>query len=161
MIRALLFDWGNTIMVDFRLPGPMSGWEKVAWVEGAEQAIRELSKQFHCYVATNADQSDSAAVLAGLKRVGADQYFSGIFTSKDLGYEKPDARFFMGILKLLEIPATEVVMIGDNYEKDITGAANCMIKTVFFNRDKAPGDFPLAGKVIHVMHELPETIRNL
>ena len=80
MVKILLFDWGNTIMVDFNLPGPMFTWERVAWVPGAEEALKALAGYVLC-IATNAGKSDSEAVKKGLARVGADRYFSFIFSS--------------------------------------------------------------------------------
>lgn len=161
MIKAILFDWGNTLMIDYCLPGPMYTWDKVAWVPGAESSLKEISEHYPCYVATNADQSDSVAVLQGLDRIGAGKYFRNIFTSKDLGYEKPEPGFFQGILNQLGIQAKECVMIGDNYLKDIAGAKRCGIKTVFFNAKNQAGAFPEADLVINHMQELPASIEKL
>ena len=161
MIRALLFDWGNTIMQDFGLPGPMYEWEKVAWVDGAEGSLRELSEIYPCYLATNAGRSDAGAVLKALKRVGADNYLKGIFASSDIGFEKPDQRFFEEIMKHLKINAGDCAMIGDNYLKDITGAKNCGMVTVFFNPHFKPGIYPMADQVIRFMGDLPAAIMNL
>ena len=161
MIKAILFDWGNTVMIDFNLSGPMFEWEKVAWVPGAEESLKELSPAYACYIATNAGQSDATAVLKGLKRVGADKYFSGIFASSDIGFEKPDIRFFQEIVRKLKIPAVEFVMIGDNYIKDIEGAGNSGMKTVFFNHQRSPGHYPIADVIIYSMQELPSVIRQL
>ena len=161
MIRALLFDWGNTIMVDFCLPGPMYEWAKVEWVPGAEESLKELSSAYPCYVATNAGQSDACAVRQGLSRVGAEKYFSGIFASTDLGHEKPSPDFFQEISSSLNIPFEELVMIGDNYIKDIEGAGKCGIKTVFLNHKPGPENFPMADAIIHSMQELPFAIQKL
>ncbi len=161
MIKALLFDWGNTVMIDFNLPGPMFEWKKAAWVFGAEDSLRELSLTYACYIATNAGQSDSSMVLKGLKRVGADKYFSGIFTSSDIGFEKPDLRFFQEIVCKLNIPVDEFVMIGDNYLKDIEGAKSCGMKTIFYDPKRKPGHYPMADIIIHSMKDLPAAIRNL
>ena len=161
MIKALLFDWGNTVMIDFNLPGPMFEWKKVAWVAGAEGSLKELSLAYPCYIATNAGKSNSSLVLKGLNRVNADQYFSGIFASSDIGFEKPDLRFFMEIVGKLKLAAEEFVMIGDNYLKDIIGAKNCGMKTILFDPHVTPGDFPEADIIIHSMQELPSAIRDL
>ncbi|HTX87528.1 MAG TPA: HAD family hydrolase, partial [Bacteroidales bacterium] len=139
MIRALFFDWGNTVMTDFGHPQPMYLWEKVEWVSGAERALKELSKQYDCYVATNAPMSDGAAVLKALSRVGADRYFRMIFSSFDIGFEKPDPAFFRHVLKEASVGPEEAVMIGDNYRKDISGAKARGMKTVFLNRTGKEG----------------------
>ena len=114
MAKTLLFDWGNTIMVDFGLPGPMYLWERVGWVQHAEHSLKILSRSWPCYLATNAGLSDKTMVLRALERVGADRCFSGIFTSADLGFEKPEPEFFQAICDQLRVPPSDCIMIGDH-----------------------------------------------
>ena len=161
MIKALLFDWGNTVMIDFNLPGPMYEWHKVEWVPGAAESIQELSVKYPCYIATNAGMSDGEAVLKGLKRVGADKYFSGVFCSADIGFEKPDKRFFSAIIQKLGYHPEELVMIGDNYQKDIEGAKLSGIRTIFLNHSGTDGSYPRADSMIYHMNELTSAIIKL
>ena len=161
MAKTLLFDWGNTIMVDHGVPGPMYRWEKIDWMPNADKALKTLSSLHPCYLATNAGLSDSALVLKALSRVGADLFFSGIFTSTDLGVEKPDPEFFRAICDHLRVLPGDCIMIGDHYVKDITGARQFGMKTVWLNHKKHNGDFPMADRIIHSMDELPEIIRTL
>ena len=160
MKKILLFDWGNTIMVDFSLPGPMHAWDKVAWVPGAEDALKAL---YHhtCCVATNAGESDGEAVKKGLARVGADDYFKFIFSSRDIGYKKPDPRFFLFIAGKLGALPEDCIMIGDNYEKDIAGAKLAGMITIFFNSADNKKAWPYADLVIRSMNELPDIISKL
>jgi putative hydrolase of the HAD superfamily len=160
MAKILLFDWGNTVMVDFNLSIPMFTWEKVAWVPGAEDALKALAC-YTCCIATNAGESDSEAVKRGLARVGADSYFSIIFSSWDIGFEKPDPRFFWFVVEELRTDAANCIMIGDNYEKDIVGAKTTGMKTILFNPLDRKGPFPHADSVIHGMDQLPATIEKL
>ena len=95
----LIFDWGGTVMMDYREEGPMYQWDRVDYVPGIKNALVELSGEYKCCIATNADYSGRDALIMALKRVGAEKYFSNFFTSKDLGYEKPDKRFFLSIAK--------------------------------------------------------------
>jgi putative hydrolase of the HAD superfamily len=160
MAKILLFDWGNTIMVDFNLPSPMFTWEKVAWVPCVEDALKALA-DYTCCIATNAGESDSEAVKRGLARVGADRYFSFIFSSWDIGFEKPDPRFFRYVVEELRTDPANCIMIGDNYEKDIVGAKAAGIKTILFNSSDRKGPFPHADSVISGMDQLPATIEKL
>jgi HAD superfamily hydrolase (TIGR01662 family) len=161
MIQAVLFDWGNTLMVDFNLPGPMYEWKNVAWVPGVEAALRQISGNYPCYVATNAGESDAKAVMKGLERVGARKYFKAVFASSDLGFEKPDGMFYNAIISRLRIPAVHLVMIGDNYIKDVEGAKRCGLKTIYYNAMKKEGIFPMADLIIEEMGELPSAIGRL
>jgi HAD superfamily hydrolase (TIGR01662 family) len=154
MMKRLLFDWGNTIMIDFDLPGPMFTWEKVSWVPGAEKALIHLSGKYELYLATNAGASDTTGVVKALERVGADKFFKQIFLAKEVGFEKPDIRFFNLIIGKLGAKPSSLIMIGDNYEKDISGAKNAGMKTVFFNPKGQKGIFDKADAVIGDLNEL-------
>lgn len=54
--------------------------------------------------------------------LGLGPYLHHLVTSEEAGVEKPEAAMFQLGLDKLGLPATEVAMIGDNYEKDIEGA---------------------------------------
>jgi putative hydrolase of the HAD superfamily len=158
MIKVLLFDWGNTIMIDFGLPGPMYTWNRIAWVEGAEKALLMLSINYTCCLATNAGASTTPEVIMALRRVGAEKYFRHIFLAKEIGYKKPDNRFFETIINRLAISPASIVMIGDHYQNDCEGAKRAGIKTVFFNAKQVNGSFPMADAVINSLDELKNTI---
>ena len=60
--KHFLFDWGDTLMVDYPdEEGPMFKWPKVAVVEGAFELLYILSRRAECHVATNAE--DSSQIL--------------------------------------------------------------------------------------------------
>jgi putative hydrolase of the HAD superfamily len=169
---VLLFDWGNTLMVDFGSAGPMAHWPKVAAVAGVGQALRALRPRHRLVVATNAADSGAVLVLAALARVGLDVYVERVFSSCEIGAEKPDPAFFRALLAELVCPPAEAVMIGDSYDNDVRGAKAQGLRTVWFNEGgrlpalPAPAPAtpatPLAHDVeIHSMAELPEAVASL
>jgi FMN phosphatase YigB (HAD superfamily) len=158
MRKTLLFDWGNTIMVDFVLPGPMCSWDKVALVDGAENALQSLSGQYDCHLATNAGASTTKEVRLALSRVDADKFFSEIFLADEIGFAKPDIRFFNAIIDRLGHPPDSFVMIGDNYFNDCVGAKKAGMKTVLLNTNQVTGSFPMADAVIGNFEELNKTL---
>jgi len=160
-IQALIFDWGNTIMRDFpEQPGPMATWKHVEWIPFAEQVLMELHQKYICCIASNASFSDTGLMIEALKRVGAEKYFKCFFTSLDLGFEKPDLRFFKAICDQINIDPCSCVMIGNDYKKDIVGAKNIGMKTVFFNENNEKGNFPDADHIIYSMQELISLFRS-
>ena len=159
-IKALIFDWGDTIMRDFNLPGPMSKWEKTAWIPGAEEALRAANKNHTCIIATSASHSNTADMKAALTMVGADKYFTFFFSQIELGIVKPDPEFFTKTALLSGFQANECVVIGNLYEKDIVGAKIANMTTVFFNEQKLKGSFPLADHIIHDMKQLTLLLNN-
>ena len=134
--------------------GPMYLWDTVEWIPGAEQALQRLYSNYMLVVATNAGVSDTQAMIKALERVGAHRYFHHFFSSKDLGYQKPDVRFFQAIANHLAVLPQHCAMIGNLYEKDIIGAKQCGMFTVLLNEKQTPGRYPLADRVIANMEEL-------
>jgi putative hydrolase of the HAD superfamily len=154
MIKTLIFDWGDTIMRDFDEPGPMSGWKQIAWIPGAEESLKVLSKKYTCIIATSASHSDVPEMKKALSRVGADQYFQLFYSRKELSFAKPDPRFFSAVLQRSGAKAETSVMIGNLYEKDIVGAKMAGLTTVFFNEKKLKGDFQDSDHIITHMNQL-------
>ncbi|MCK9451627.1 MAG: HAD family hydrolase [Bacteroidales bacterium] len=154
MIKALIFDWGDTIMRDFEEPGPVSEWKEVAWIPGAAESLQKLHQKYVCIIATSASHSDTAEMKKALKRMDADRYFQHFYSKVDLGFAKPDPRFFERILSLSKLQPEDAVMIGNLYDKDISSAKKAGLFTVFFNENGLSGDFPDADIIIRRMHEL-------
>jgi HAD superfamily hydrolase (TIGR01549 family) len=60
-------------------------------------------------------------------------YIDVIVTSEEVGIEKPSCQMFQTILRRLSLNTNEVIVIGDNFEKDIIGAFNMNIFAYWFN----------------------------
>ncbi|MCX6231477.1 MAG: HAD family hydrolase [Bacteroidetes bacterium] len=162
MIKAIIFDWGDTVMRDFpELKTPMFSWEKVEYIPDVEQALEILMNKYILVIATNAGQSDTNAMIKALKRVAADKYFSYFFSSKDLGFEKPDIRFFTSIALTIEIKPEDCIMIGNLYEKDICGAKDAGMYTILYDEKSVENAFPKADRIIHSMKTLTDAIKSL
>jgi putative hydrolase of the HAD superfamily len=162
MIKALIFDWGDTVMRDYpKLKGPMFEWEHVELIPDVTDALEQLKHYYICCIASNAGASTTRLMCWALKRVHAVKYFLFYFTSKDLGYEKPDKRFFLKISERIRIKPEECIMIGNDYSKDIEGAKAAGLKTIFFNEKSQKGKYPHADKVIKSMTELIAAVQEL
>ncbi len=130
-----LFDWGDTLMVDFPgVPGRMCDWDRVAAVEGAQAALRALSAQAKLYVATNAVESRPEEIESAFKRVELAEYISGYFCRYNTGFSKPDVRFYQSILSQLDSRPQKTVMVGDNIENDIGPCISLGMNAIWFNR---------------------------
>lgn len=159
-IKHLIFDWGNTLMVDFpEKPGPMCDWDINELFDLVPETLSELSKKFTLSVATNAGVSDTFLMRKALKRGNIEHYFTNYFSSKDLGYNKPDTMFFSTICSKTGFQTNESIMIGNDYEKDIIGAANAGLTTILFNHENKSGDFKKANFVIYNFGELLKIIQ--
>ena len=88
---------------------------------------------------------------------GLTKYFSTIFISEIIGFNKPDKAIFEHALSTTEAKVSESLMIGDSVEADIRGAQDFGMKAIYFNplRNEKPDD------VEHQIHCLSELIRIL
>jgi putative hydrolase of the HAD superfamily len=170
MIRAVLLDWGDTLMRDLRrYEGPMAEWPEVEPVPGADEALAALAPRYTIAVASNTDFSNAPLVLAALARVGLDRYVDRVFASAAMGVAKPEAAFFERILADLEVEPGEAVMVGDRYDNDVAAAKAVGLWTLWLAPDDAPVPAPWgdAGVVprhdarIATMRELPAAIARL
>lgn len=134
MSKVYLFDWGNTLMIDFASQkGKMYLWPHVEAVEGAEETLQHLSQSSTIYIATSAQDSSESEIQQAFQRVGLDTYISGYFCKANLGLEKQDPQFYRAIIDSVGQAASDVTMVGDNLEKDISPAKAAGLNTVFFN----------------------------
>lgn len=64
-----------------------------------------------------------------LSTLGVEGYVKHLVTSEEVGVEKPNRKIFQTALKKLSLMPDDVIMIGDNEEKDIMGAENMGIRS--------------------------------
>jgi len=138
MIKVYLFDWGDTLMVDFpNVTGKMCDWKIVEAVSGAKEALEVLSKHSQIYIATGAADSTELEIKQAFERVGLSQFISGYFCKANLSSSKGSPEFLNLILAKLNIPAVNVAMVGDNFEKDIKPAIAVGIQPFWFTKSSA------------------------
>lgn len=162
-MKAIIFDWGDTLMRDFpQYPGPMASWPVVEVIDGAAEALEGLDRSLVCCVASNAGASDAALLGQALERVGIRSYFDHLFTSKELGAAKPDPRFFIEAATRAGAAPNQCVMVGNDYVKDIIGAKQAGMRTVWLDVGASgSAEHPHADHIIRRIDELPGLIRAL
>jgi putative hydrolase of the HAD superfamily len=129
-----IFDWGDTLMVD--LPGqagPMCQWPAIKVVDGAAECLSALSNFANCHIATNAVNSNEMEIRAAFTRAGLSEYIDTIFCANAIGISKPAPEYFEFILSKIDVPKSNIVMIGDSLETDIQGALQAGIDAIWFN----------------------------
>lgn len=133
MINVYLFDWGDTLMVDFPgVTGKMCNWEIVEPVTGAKEALEVLSKNAQIYIATGAADSTELEIQQAFERVGLSQFISGYFCRANLGLPKGSPEFLNSILDKLKVRSENVAMVGNNFDKDIKPAIATGIHPFWF-----------------------------
>lgn len=152
-ITCLIFDWGDTLMAD--QPDnkqPMYLWNEITVMPEVFKTIPLLHKKYTCVVGSNAGESDAEKMRRAFCRANLEENFDFYFTSKELGYKKPEKSFFEKIANEVGVLTENAVMIGNDYEKDIVGAKKAGLKTVLITTEN--NSFPQADFVIKSFGEL-------
>ncbi|HSK89469.1 MAG TPA: HAD family hydrolase [Anaerolineales bacterium] len=152
---TVLFDWGDTVMRDDPASTvPMVEWQTVEVVEGIADVLAYLhSNGRRSILATSASISDESQIRGALRRGRLDKYFSRIYCFKNTRLPKGEA-FYRHILSDLGIPASEALMVGDGFEKDVQAANAVGIFAVWFNprsNETRRGELHV---MVHSMQEL-------
>lgn len=105
---------------------------KPGLVDGARELMEYLkSKGFRMHMCSNGFHE---VQYKKLRACGLDTFFDHIILSEDAGYNKPSTQFFDYAFKVTGAPRESTLMIGDNYDTDISGARQAGIDVAWFNR---------------------------
>lgn len=110
--------------------------EQPGTVEGAHELLNYLSNRgYRLFIASNGFTEVQSKKIA---RAGMAGRFEQVFLSEAIGVNKPSPLFFEKALSLAGLQSDEVIMIGDNYHTDITGAMSAGIAQIYFNPECKP-----------------------
>ncbi|MFT3890013.1 MAG: HAD family hydrolase [Anaerolineales bacterium] len=159
---VVLFDWGDTVMRDYpEITTPMVEWETVEAIDGIVDVLAFLhASGRQILLATSAQISDEDQIRGALARGGLDPYFSRIYCFKNTQLPKGEA-FYRTILNDLNVPASDVMMVGDGFEKDVQIPNSLGMFAVWFNlrtKDKREGELYVT---VRSMQELLLFFRSL
>ena len=112
-----------------------AAWGKThTLVPGAKEMLENLqAKGYRLFAASN---SFGHLQRSRLEQAGILPYFEDTYISMDIGYDKPDIRFYQEALRRCGLQAKEVLMIGDSMTTDVIGARKAGMDALFFDRQK-------------------------
>lgn len=104
-------------------------------IPGANDLLADLQKLgITLFVGTNGVKKTQIERLHGS---GLDKYFAEYFISEDIGYSKPNAKFFSPMFKRIsDLTSENTVMVGDSLQSDILGASRAGLQSIWFNPNK-------------------------
>jgi putative hydrolase of the HAD superfamily len=98
--------------------------------EDAAAALEALQGDYQ-----NAILSNHIPELEDIVRgLGLRGYFKAVFSSGNIGYEKPNAMIYDYAVNAMGIDRNECVMIGDSYEADVAGALRSGMKAILVRK---------------------------
>ena len=110
--------------------------QKTNLIPGTIDVLKYLSPKYRLFIVTN---GFNEVQFSKIRNSGLEPYFEGIVTSEIAGAMKPDPLFFQYTLNMCQASATECLVIGDDAETDIAGAAQAGIDQVFFIGHRSKG----------------------
>lgn len=88
-----------------------------------------------------------------------NKYFEDILVSEEVGVEKPNTKTFQTVLEKTNFKANETLMVGDNWEADILGAAEVGLRSYWVQEFSAQGDkkeHPMCYGLLNSLSELKD-----
>ena len=116
-------------------------------MEGALELIRSLHSRCRLYIVTNGITSVQKSRFGGCSLA---PYFDQCFISEEMGFAKPDKRFFdLVAASIPHFKKGEAIVIGDSLSSDIQGGINAGLDTCWFNPSchAAPSDMSITYTV--------------
>lgn len=102
--------------------------EELSLFEDASLLLQQLqNKGYQTAVLASSDFYSKAGKLI---KLNIDQYFNFVFTSDILKLSKTEATIYTYVAKFLKLKPEEILMVGDNPQRDITPAKKAGLTTV-------------------------------
>jgi 2-haloacid dehalogenase len=100
-------------------------------MEGAFEVCQSLSASYRLFIITN---GVTKTQIKRLKQSGLYEFFEDIFTSQNIGVQKPSKEFFDYVMSHIKnFNKQEALIIGDSLNTDIKGGLLSGIDTCWFN----------------------------
>jgi len=115
---------------------------------GAFEMCERLCGKIRMYIVTN---GVGFIQRERQKRSGLAPLFDGCFISEELGYEKPDVRYFEAVASSIDgFSKEKTLIVGDSLTSDIRGGISFGIDTCWYNPKGLPIPEDMAGKITYV-----------
>jgi 2-haloacid dehalogenase len=105
--------------------------QKGYMLDGAKELLQSLRGKVKMYIVTN---GVDFIQRSRYERSGICDFFDGIFISGELGYEKPDPKYFEKVESSLgALDKENTIVVGDSLTSDIRGANNYGLDSCWYN----------------------------
>lgn len=140
MLKAVMFDFGHTIMDEFAGQKIPLSLRPVRLMPGLPSILPHIPLKMGIWA--NAKHAKEHGLRLWLKRAGINDYFEWVVTSVEAGARKPDRRFFSYALRKCRLKKEEVLFVGNQLNTDIRGASQYGINCVWLSgrRYRSPDD---------------------
>ena len=102
-------------------------------LEGAIDLLDYLKPNYRLHILSNGFKEVQHIKL---HESGIKKYFTHIFISEEIGFQKPDQEIFFAAQIKAQVQPHKCIMIGDDFTNDIEGALNAGWKAVYLTEIK-------------------------
>lgn len=124
-------------------------------IEGATELLDKLKPVYKLVILSNGFEE---VQYKKLEKAGLTHYFDKIILSDNLGVNKPHPDLFQHALNVTKACRKETVMIGDNWNSDITGAKNSNIDQIWFNPKGLPAKEFIPTHTVGKLYEIEDIL---
>ncbi|MDO4983850.1 MAG: YjjG family noncanonical pyrimidine nucleotidase [Eubacteriales bacterium] len=130
------------------------------FMPGAEETLEALSGRYDMYIISNGCAEIQAQRIWDARLT---RFFKDFFVSENIGFDKPDKRFFDYCAEHIpNFQPENALVIGDSLTSDIRGGNNAGIKTCLLSLKKNPNfDTVRPDFMIFELSELEKLLHNL
>ena len=121
--------------------------KRTALMPGALEVLEYLKPKYKLHLITNGFDKVQHQKLVNSN---IDHFFKAIITSEFAGYKKPQKEIYHFAISEVSAYPSNCIMIGDNLDNDVIGAANAGIDQVYFNPDKHHTEFKATYEINHL-----------
>jgi 2-haloalkanoic acid dehalogenase type II len=129
--------------------------QQVTLFDDVAPVLDALQKEYRMTALTNGN--------ASIEKTGVAHWFEFSVSAAEVGQQKPHPLFFEAMLNRAGLDASEVLHIGDDPYRDISGAFDAGIRSVWLNRagQPWPAEDYQADHQIETLSALPEILREM
>jgi len=127
--------------------------------DGVKEMIERFQPHYNMSIITNGLKE---VQRPRLNKLGMTHYFDSIIVSDEIGFAKPDERYFEVAFNSIDNPPPRenTLVIGDNLKSDILGGIRYGLKTCWLNASGKPNDTDIQPDFeIQNILELPRLLR--
>lgn len=127
--------------------------DQVFFNDNSKCLLERLKGSVKQYAVTNGTY---VAQKRKLEKSGLDVIFDDVFISDQIGFEKPDIRFFDHVWKQIgPHEKKDVLIVGDSLTSDMQGGNNAQIRCCWYNpKDKENNTNVKIDYLIHDLNEI-------
>ena len=129
--------------------------QQITLYDDVAPVLDTLQQQYRMTALTNGN--------ASIEKTGVSHWFEFSVSAAEVGHQKPHPMFFETMLNRAGLSADEVLHVGDDPYRDISGAVDAGIRSVWLNRASQswPHEEYQADHQIDSLAKLPEILREM